>query len=111
MSSVVSNYPHITFREDGTPIIEGKNFKIIHLLGSQIANDWTREDLVANYQQLTANEIDSALDYLADHQEAMMGKLQTSLKEFEKLRDDPQYNQIGQRLRAEGHLKDRDSQG
>jgi uncharacterized protein (DUF433 family) len=75
MALTATRYEHIALNAEGMPVIAGKNFKVIMLVGAMRADGLGPEELHDNFPALTLGEIHSALAYYWDHQEEMDAEL------------------------------------
>ncbi len=64
-------YPHISTRADGTPILAPSGFKVRMLVQAYLAAGMNASALHELYPDLTKGQIHSALAYYWDHQAEM----------------------------------------
>ena len=75
MALTATRYEHISLNAKGMPVIAGKGFKVIMLVGAMRADGLGPEELHASFPILTLGEIHSALAYYWDHQGEMDAEL------------------------------------
>ena len=92
-------YPHIDCTDRNQPTIEGKNFKVQHLIREHLAYGWSAEELALNHQQLTLGEIYSALAFYSDHRDEIDRSIAASEEEAGRLHNDPRHRRFSRKLK------------
>ncbi len=100
MSLTALAYEHLDCTDERTPLIAGKNFKVIHLIREHVAYGWSAEELALNHPQLNLGEIYTALAYYADHRDRVDQELSASEQRVEEMRADPRHRRLGMRLKG-----------
>ena len=81
--TTLTQYPHLTFDEDGTPRIGRTRYKVLHLAAEHFEHGWTAEELLRQHSDLRPEEVYSALTYFYDHRDAMVAGMKASLSAVE----------------------------
>jgi len=68
MTLTITEYKHISINEQNVPIIAGTSMKVVELITSVKAYQWTPEELHENYPHVSMSKIYAALSYYWDHQ-------------------------------------------
>ncbi len=100
MSTTQTVYEHISFREDGNPIITGTTMKVVELVAERLAWGWSPEELHLNHPYLSLGQIHSALAYYWDHEEEMNKEIESSQRRFTEMRDKQMDSPLMKRLKA-----------
>jgi uncharacterized protein (DUF433 family) len=104
MSSIATDYKHIVLNEQNVPTIAGTTMKVVELITSVKAYNWTPEQLLENYPHLSLSKIHSALAYYWDHQAAIDADIERRHAYVTQLRLAAGASPVSQRLRAEGRI-------
>ncbi|MEC4984065.1 MAG: DUF433 domain-containing protein [Oscillatoria sp. PMC 1068.18] len=64
-----TDYKYIQLDAQQIPYLEGTSMKVVELITSVKAYNWSPEELLDNYPHLSLSKIYSALAYYWDHQE------------------------------------------
>ena len=78
-------YPHIAFKQNGTPIIESTRIRV-DLVAQAFQEGMTAEQIATDYPPLTLGQIYSALAYYYDHQDEMDRKVAEDERFVEEMR-------------------------
>jgi uncharacterized protein (DUF433 family) len=78
-------YPHIAFKQNGTPIIESTHIRV-DLVVQAFQEGVTAEQLAADYPPLTLGQVYSALAYYYDHKHEMDQKIAEAQRFVEEMR-------------------------
>lgn len=80
MTSVATEYRHISVDDGGIPWIEGANTKVVELVAEVKAYGWSPEELAYQHPHLSLAQVHSALAYYWDHQEEIEADLTRRMK-------------------------------
>ena len=78
-------YPHIAFKQNGTPIIASTRIRV-DLVVQAFQERMTAEQITADYPPLTLGQIYSALAYYYDHKYEMNQKIAEAQRFEEEMR-------------------------
>ncbi len=105
MTLTATEYKYIELDERNVPIIAGTTMKVVELITSVKAYNWTPEQLLENYPHLTLSKIYSALAYYWDHKEELDADMERRYQYAEKMRREAGESPIVKKLRAPGYIK------
>lgn len=86
MTSPSVNYPHVTVDDRGVARVSGTRLKVIYLVASKRAGNWSAEELVEQFPDLSLAQIHGALTFYYDHQTELDAELQHDYELAEQLR-------------------------
>ncbi len=104
MIFTATEYKHIVLNEQNVPMIAGTTMKLVELITSVKAYNWTPAELLENYPHLSLSKIHSALAYYWDHQGEIDADIERRHAYVSKLRAAEGESPVIQRLRAEGKI-------
>ena len=102
MTLTTTDYKHIQLNENNVPIIAETTMKVVELITSVKAYQWTPDELHKNYPHVSMSKIYSALSYYYDHQEEIDEDMERRYQWAEKMRREAGENQNVKILRAKG---------
>jgi uncharacterized protein (DUF433 family) len=105
MLLIATEYKHIQLDERNIPIIAGTTMKVVELITSVKAYDWSPKELHDNYPHLTMSQIHSALAYYWDHKEEIDADLERREEYAEHLKKEAGESALSKKLRAQGLIK------
>lgn len=105
MTLTATEYKYIELDERHVPIIAGTTMKVVELITSVKAYNWTPEQLLENYPHLTPSKIYSALAYYWDNKEELDADMERRYQYAEKMRREAGESPIVKQLRAQGYIK------
>jgi uncharacterized protein (DUF433 family) len=105
MTLTATEYKYIELDERHVPIIAGTTMKVVELITSVKAYNWTPEQLLENYPHLTLSKIYSALAYYWDHKEELDADRSRRYQYAEKMRREAGESPLVKKLRAQGYIK------
>jgi|GEM_PF-1342089 len=80
----------------GKPIIAGTRISV-SLIMEWFASGATREQILAKYKQLTAEDIEQALDFMSEHDEELSDEADAPLNDIDRLDDAEFYAELERR--------------
>lgn len=105
MTLIATEYKHIQLDERNIPIITGTTMKVVELITSVKAYDWSPQELHDNYPHLTMSQIHSALAYYWDHKEEIDADMERREQYAECLQKEAGESPLSKKLRAQGLIK------
>lgn len=72
-------YKHIVVNDEGVPMIEGTNMKVIELVLNHTIYGWEPDELQENHPYLTLGQIYSTLAFYWDHKDEVDQDIQRRL--------------------------------
>ncbi len=105
MTLTGTEYKYIQVNERNVPIITGTTMKVVELIISVKAYDWSPEELHSNYPHLSMSQIHSALAYYWDHQEEIDADMKRREEYAERLQAEAGESPLSKKLRAQGLIK------
>lgn len=105
MNLTTTEYKHIQLDERNIPIIAGTTMKVVELITSVKAYNWSPKELYDNYPHLTMSQIHSALAYYWDHKEEIDADLERREQYAERLQKEAGESALSKKLRAQGLIK------
>lgn len=105
MTLIATEYKHIQLDERNIPIITGTTMKVVELITSVKAYDWSPKELHDNYPHLTMSQIHSALAYYWDHKEEIDADMERREQYAERLQKEAGESPLSKKLRAQGLIK------
>lgn len=103
--STPTDYKHILLDERNVPFIAGTTMKVVELVTSVHAYDWSPEELHFQYPHINMSQIYSALAYYWEHKEEIDADMKRREEYAEKLQKEAGESPFAARLRAQGLLK------
>lgn len=100
----VASIEHIEVDENGVARIAGHRTKVIQLVMDKMANDWTPEQIHAQYSYLSLAKIHAAFAYYYDHQAELDAQIRRDAEQAQRLRDEAGVSPIVEKLRSMGKL-------
>jgi uncharacterized protein (DUF433 family) len=97
-------YEHVILDENGVPVIEGTNMKVIELVLETIAYGWSPDELRFQHPYLSLGQIHSALAYYWDHAEELDQDIKRRMEKVESIRQKVGASTIKDKLTAEGRI-------
>jgi uncharacterized protein (DUF433 family) len=97
-------YEHVILDENGVPVIEGTNMKVIELVLETIAYGWSPDELHFQHPYLSLGQIHSALAYYWDHAEELDQDNTRRMEKVESIKQKVGASIIKDKLKAEGHI-------
>lgn len=76
MTLTTTEYKHIQMNENNVPIIAGTTMKVVELITSVKAYQWTPEELHKNYPHVSMSKIHGALSYYWDHKQEIDAEIE-----------------------------------
>jgi uncharacterized protein (DUF433 family) len=105
MTLTATEYKYIELDERHVPIIAGTTMKVVELITSVKAYNWTPEQLLENYPHLTLSKIYSALAYYWDNKEELDADMERRYQYAEQMRREAGESPLIKKLRAQGYIK------
>jgi uncharacterized protein (DUF433 family) len=105
MTLTATEYKHIQLDKRNIPIIAGTTMKVVELITSVKAYDWSPKELHDNYPHLTMSQIHSALAYYWDHKEEIDADMERREQYAERLQKEAGESPLSKKLRAQGLIK------
>ncbi len=105
MTFISTDYKYIQINENKVPIIAGTTMKVVELITSVKAYNWTPEQLHQNYPYLSMSKIYSALAYYWDHQKELDTDMERRYQFAEKMRREATHTSLAEKLKARGFVK------
>lgn len=102
MAVLTTSYEHIVLDENGVPLIEGTNMKVIELVLETTAYGWSPEELHFQHPYLSLGQIHSALAYYWDHAEELDRDIERRLEKVESIRQAVGPSALKEKLKAKG---------
>lgn len=102
MLATYTRYEHVVLDENGTPVIEGTNIKIIEIVLDKLAYGWSAEEIHLQHPNLTLGQIHSALAYYWDHKDALDQDIQARFEFADRLRASARPTPLLEKLRMQG---------
>lgn len=102
MSSIKTEYEHITIDERGVPLIAGTTMKVVELVAEKMAYGWSPEELHFQHPYLTLGQIYSALAYYYDHEAELNKDIEHRLMNAMQYKTEK--TPLKERLKARGLL-------
>jgi uncharacterized protein (DUF433 family) len=102
MPASTTSYEHIVINDNGAPIIEGTNMKVIELVLETTAYGWSPEELHFQHPYLSLGQIHSALAYYWDHAEELDHDIARRLEKVENIRRAVGPSVLKDKLKAQG---------
>src|SRR5436305_11266618 len=105
MMAVLSTaYEHVILDENGVPVIEGTNMKVVELVMETIAYGWSPDELHFQHPYLSLGQIHSALAYYWDHAEELDRDIKHRMEKVESIRQKVGASTIKDKLKAQGRI-------
>lgn len=98
MGQVETTYEHIILIEDGTPVIEGANTKVIEVVLPVRAWGISPEQLHLELPHLSLGQIHSALAYYWDHKDEVDADIRQRRDYVERIREERGQPPVADRL-------------
>ena len=105
MTLTTTEYKHIQLDERNVPIIAGTTMKVVELITSVKAYNWSPQELHENYPHLTMSQIHSALAYYWDHKKELDADIERREQYAERLQTEAGESPLAKKLRAQGLIK------
>jgi len=105
MGAIDTCYEHITFGQDGSPVIAGTTTKVIELIVEKMAYGWSPEETHRQHPYLSLGQIHSALAYYWDHARELDQEIERDVRYVDSLRHRTPEIPLLNRLRSSGLLK------
>jgi uncharacterized protein (DUF433 family) len=105
MTLTATEYKYIELDERHVPIIAGTTMKVVELITSVKAYNWTPEQLLENYPHLTLSKIYSALAYYWDNKEELDADMERRYQYAEQMRREAGESPLVKKLRAQGYIR------
>ncbi len=102
MTLTTTEYKHIQLNKNNVPIIAGTTMKVVELITSVKAYQWTPEELHDNYPHVSMSKIYAALSYYWDHQQEIDAEIERIEEWVDKMRQETGETPIVKKLRAKG---------
>lgn len=102
MTLTITEYKHIELNENNVPIIAGTTMKVVELITSVKAYQWTPEELHENYPHVSLSKIYAALSYYWDHQKELDADMERRYQWAEKMRKESGEIPLFKKLRDKG---------
>lgn len=104
MAIAETAYRHIVLDDNGVPVVDGANTKVVELIGEVQAHGLSPEELCYQLSHLSLGQIYSALAYYWDHKEEIDQDLQRRARLGEELRLELGQPPLVARLKQRGLL-------
>lgn len=104
MPLIQSSYEHITFNNEGIPVISGTTMKVIELVVEKTAHGWSAEELHLNHPHVTLGQIYSALAYYSDHQDELDKDIDSRLRKIDEIQSASTSSTLKEKLKSKGLL-------
>ncbi|MEC4895223.1 MAG: DUF433 domain-containing protein [Oscillatoria sp. PMC 1051.18] len=104
MTFTSTDYKYIQLDAQQVPYLEGTSMKVVELITSVKAYNWSPEELLDNYPHLSLSKIYSALAYYWDHQEEIEIAIAQREQYASKLQNEAGESPFVARLRTQGIL-------
>lgn len=105
MTFISTDYKYIQLNENKVPIIAGTTMKVVELITSVQAYNWTPEQLHQNYPHVSMSKIYSALAYYWDNKKELDADMKKRYQFAEKMRQEATYTSLAEKLKARGFVK------
>jgi uncharacterized protein (DUF433 family) len=105
MTVITTEYKHIQLNENNIPVIAGTTMKVVELITSVKAYQWTPEELHQNYPHVSMSKIYAALSYYWDHQIEIDQDMEKRYQLVEKLRQKSGESLIAKKIRNQGLIE------
>lgn len=102
MPVLSTSYEHIILDENGVPVIEGTNMKVIELVLETTAYGWSPEELHFQHPYLSLGQIHSALAYYWDHAEELDRDIEHRLEKVGNIKQAVGASALKDKLKAKG---------
>ncbi|NES80951.1 MAG: DUF433 domain-containing protein [Moorea sp. SIO2B7] len=102
MTITSTEYKHIQLNENNVPLIAGTTMKVVELITSVKAYQWTPEELHENYPHVSMSKIYAALSYYWDHKEEIDSEMERIEQWVDKMRQEAGETHIVKDLKAKG---------
>ena len=96
-----AGFAHVTFDDDGTPVIGETTMKVVELVMAQQAHGWSPEELRFQYPHLTLGQIHSALAYYWDHKDQLDADIGRRAQRVDRSRSEAGPSPVATKLRNE----------
>ena len=100
--SVATSYEHVILDEQGVPVIEGANTKVVEVVLHIEASGISPEQLAVELPHLTPGQIHSAMAYYWDHKQELDADIKRREERVERLRRETGQPPFVERLRNRG---------
>ena len=104
MAVLTTAYEHVILDENGVPVIEGTNMKVVELVMETIAYGWSPDELHFQHPYLSLGQIHSALAYYWDHAEELDRDIKHRMEKVESIRQKVGASTIKDKLKAQGRI-------
>jgi uncharacterized protein (DUF433 family) len=105
MTILNTEYKHIQLNENNIPVIADTTMKVVELITSVKAYQWTPEQLHENYPHISMSKIYAALSYYWDHQAEIEADRERRYQLVEKLRRENVKSPISKKLKDQGLIE------
>lgn len=95
-------YEHIVINEQGVPLIEGTNMKIVELVLEVNAYGWSPEEIHFQHPYLSLGQIHSALAYYWDNADELNKDIELRLEKVKQIRKMVGNTSLRDKLKAKG---------
>lgn len=102
MTLTTTEYKHIQLNDNNVPIIAGTTMKVVELITSVKAYQWTPEELHENYPHVSLSKIYAALSYYWDHQQEIDAEIEKIELWVNQMIQEAEESPITKKLRAKG---------
>ena len=102
--NIATAYEHITLTENGVPIIEGTQTKIIEIVLETKAYGWSPEEVHFQHPYLSLGQIYSALAYYYDHAEEFELEIKQRIERVKEIRQTIGQSKVRVKLEEKGLL-------
>ena len=100
----ITSLEHIDVDDRGMARIVGHRTKVIQIVMDKRANNWSPEEIHAQYAQLSLAQIHAAFAYYYDHQADLDAQIDADHKAAEQARQQAGPSDVAKKLRATGKL-------
>ena len=76
MALTQTDNPHVTLREDGIPLVADSTMKVSQVVAEHRYWGWDAKEIQRQHSYLTLAQVNGALAYYWDHQEAIDEEMQ-----------------------------------
>jgi uncharacterized protein (DUF433 family) len=104
MTVLSTAYEHVILDENGVPVIEGTNMKVVELVLETAAYGWSLDELHFQHPYLSLGQIHSALAYYWDHAEELDQDIKRRMEKVESIRQKVGASTLKDKLKAEGRI-------
>lgn len=95
-------YRHVTLDDQGVPVIDGSNTKVVEVVLSHTSYQWDPDEVQAYHPHLTRGQVYSALAYYWDHKEELDQDIQKRIDRVEEIQKTVKPSRIREKLKAQG---------